>query len=106
MVHLLDARGDSLPTGQLGAHTTTVFRVSGDHAGEFYASCLDDRRAVVTGLYSNKEVAWRLAWSEQFYWLVSFGECGKQCLIRRRGRQGGGVPEYCVEVEDQFSLDC
>ena len=208
VVHLLDALGNSLPSRQLQAHTITVNQVSVDHAGEFYASCSDDGRAVVTGLYSdenthnfsmerpvtsiaidpiyarkdsgrrfmtgvedrltmhekvifgrykqevlcqgegpianirwrgrfaawvtdkgvrvydvveaktislvqkpagctsNKEVAWRLAWSDQFHLLVSFGDCVKQCLVKRRGEQGGGLPEYCVEVEGQFSLDC
>ena len=31
----------------------TSFQVSVDHAGEFYASCSDDGRVVVTGLYSD-----------------------------------------------------
>ena len=53
MVHLLDAMGNSLPARQLQAHTITVNQVSVDHAGEFYASCSDDGRVVVTGLYSD-----------------------------------------------------
>jgi hypothetical protein len=60
------------------------------------------------GAQANREVPWRIAWSDQFHMLVSFGDQVKQCVVRRRasGREGAGLPEYCVEVSGQFALDC
>jgi len=208
VVHLLDALGNSLPSRQLQAHTITVNQVSVDHAGEFYASCSDDGRVVITGLYSDdhtvdtsldrpvtsvaidpiyarkdsgrrfmtgaedqvvlhekvlfgrykqevlcqgegqvgsikwrgrfaawttskgvrvhdvvegktisliqrpasctpsKEVPWRIAWSDQFHLMVSFGDQVKVCVVKKRGGRVEGLPEFCVEVSGSFCLDC
>ena len=210
VIHLLDAMGNSLPARQSQAHTITVNQLSVDHAGEHYASCSEDGRILVTGLYSednsislnmerpvqsiaidpiyansssgkrfmsgvedklvmhekvifgrykqeilcqgegqvcnikwrgrfaawvtdkgvrvydvvqNKTISliqkpiscppnlacpWRIGWSDQFHLVVSFGDCVKTCVIlKRRSRaESQGLPEYCVEVEHQFSLDC
>ena len=210
VIHLLDAMGNSLPARQSQAHTITVNQLSVDHAGEYYASCSEDGRILVTGLYSednslainmerpvqsiaidpiyansnsgkrfmsgvddklvmhekvifgrykqeilcqgegqvcnikwrgrfaawvtdkgvrvydvvqNKTISliqkpiscppnlacpWRIGWSDQFHLVVSFGDCVKTCVILKRKSRGEsqGMPEYCVEVEHQFSLDC
>ena len=52
VIHLLDAMGNSLPSRQSQAHTITVNQLSVDHAGEYYASCSEDGRILVTGLYT------------------------------------------------------
>jgi len=51
-IHLLDAMGNCLPARQSQAHTIQVNQVSVDHDGEFYASCSDDGRVIVCGLYT------------------------------------------------------
>ena len=208
VVHLLDAMGNSLPARQAQAHTITVNQVSVDHAGEYYASCSDDGRVVVTGLVSDenahsfhmdrpvKSIAidpiysransgrrfmtgaedrlvlhektlfgrykqevlcqgegqvcnirwrgrfaawvtdkgvrvydvvegktisliqkplscppnlacpWRIGWADQFHLVVGFGDTVKSCAVVRRVTRGDNMPEFCVEVEHQFSLDC
>ena len=208
VIHLLDAMGNSLPSRQSQAHTITVNQLSVDHAGEYYASCSEDGRILVTGLYSedntvslnmerpvqsiaidpiyarsnsgkrfmsgvedklvmhekvifgrykqevlcqgegevnnikwrgrfaawvtdkgvrvydvvenrtisliqkpiscppNLACPWRIGWSDQFHLAVSFGDCVKTCVILKRRSRGEGMPEFCVEVEHQFSLDC
>ena len=58
---------------------------------------------------TNTEVPWRLAWADQFHFMASFADCVKLCEVKKRGGRGehsGGLPEYCVEVTGQFSLDC
>ena len=211
VIHLLDALGNCLPVSRPGqaGHTITVNQVSVDHAGEHYASCSDDGRIIVTGLYSdentlnfnmerpvqsiaidpiysrsnsgrrfmtgvddklimhekvifgrykqeilcqgegqvcnikwrgrfagwvtdkgvrvfdvveNKMISliqkppvscppnlacpWRIGWSDQFHLVVSFGDCVKSCVVKRRPSRGDNMPEFCVEVTHQFSLDC
>eukprot|EP00092_Neocalanus_flemingeri_P033946 GFUD01036912.1.p1 GENE.GFUD01036912.1~~GFUD01036912.1.p1 ORF type:complete len:874 (+),score=241.55 GFUD01036912.1:57-2678(+) len=208
VIHLLDAMGNSLPSRQAQAHTITVNQVSVDHAGEYYASCSDDGRVVVTGLYTdenthnfnmekpvksiaidpiyaransgkrfmtgvedklilhekvifsrykqdilcqgegsvcnikwrgrfaawvtdkgvrvydvveektisliqkppncpaNQSCPWRIGWSDQFSLVVSFGDTVKSCTVKKRTTRGENVPEYCVEVVHQFTLDC
>ena len=208
IIHLLDAMGNCLPSRQTQTHTITVNQVSVDHAGEYYASCSDDGRIVVTGLYSddntvnfnmerpvtsiaidpiyaransgrrfmtgvedklimhekvifgrykqevlcqgegqvcnirwrgrfaawvtdkgvrvfdvvemktisliqkpvscppNLACPWRIGWSDQFHLVVSFGDCVKSCVVKKRVRRSESVPEFCVEVSHQFSLDC
>jgi len=208
VIHLLDAMGNSLPSRQAQAHTITVNQVSVDHAGEYYASCSDDGRVVVTGLYTeenthnfnmdkpvksiaidpiyarpnsgrrfmtgvedklilhekvifsrykqdilchgegpvcnikwrgrfaawvtdkgvrvydvveektisliqkptncplNQSCPWRIGWSDQFSLVVSFGDTVKSCVVKKRASRGENMPEYCVEVAHQFTLDC
>jgi len=53
VIHLLDAMGNSLTSRTKHSHSVRVNQVSIDHAGEFYASCSNDGRVVVTGLYTD-----------------------------------------------------
>jgi len=208
VIHLLDAMGNSLPSRQAQAHTITVNQVSIDHAGEYYASCSDDGRILITGLYSEensynynfekpvKSIAidpiyaransgrrfmtgvedklilhekaffgnykqeilcqgegsvcnikwrgrfaawvtdkgvrvydviqektislvqkpptcpandvcpWRIGWSDQLNLVVSFGDTVKICKVKKRGGKSENMPDHCVEVAHQFTLDC
>jgi len=54
VIHLLDAMGNSLSSRTRHPHSVAVNEVSTDHAGEFYASCSNDGRVVVTGLYTEE----------------------------------------------------
>ncbi|XP_064614137.1 vacuolar protein sorting-associated protein 41 homolog [Liolophura sinensis] len=52
MIHILDHAGNNIRSKEIAAHTTTVNQISIDDAGDFMASCSDDGRVVITGLYT------------------------------------------------------
>lgn len=59
VIHLLDHEGNTVPIGgaegngkELQAHAVAVNRISVDAHGEYFASCSDDGRVLVRGLYS------------------------------------------------------
>ena len=56
----------------------------------------------------NLACPWRIAWSDQFNLVVSFGDCVKSCVVTKRTApaRSDNIPEFCVEVRHQFSLDC
>lgn len=59
VIHLLDHEGNTVPISQDGkdkelqAHAIAVNKISVDVNGDFIASCSDDGKVVVYGLYSN-----------------------------------------------------
>lgn len=59
VIHLLDHEGNTVPISQDGkdkelqAHAIAVNKISVDVNGEYIASCSDDGKVVVYGLYSN-----------------------------------------------------
>ena len=48
----------------------------------------------------NLACPWRIAWSDQFNLVVSFGDCVKTCVVTKRTApsRSDNVPEFCVEV--------
>ncbi|ELU13950.1 hypothetical protein CAPTEDRAFT_174173 [Capitella teleta] len=52
MIHILDHIGHNIRSKELPAHTTTVNQISIDDNGDYIASCSDDGRVVINGLYS------------------------------------------------------
>ena len=53
-IHLLDHLGNSIESKSLQAHTVAVNQISIDQNGDFIASCSDDGKVFVYGLYSNE----------------------------------------------------
>ncbi|CAH1788445.1 unnamed protein product [Owenia fusiformis] len=53
MIHILDHCGNNIVSKELPAHQTTVNQMSIDENGDFLASCSDDGRVVINGLYTN-----------------------------------------------------
>ncbi|KAK2146463.1 hypothetical protein LSH36_606g03004 [Paralvinella palmiformis] len=51
MIHILDHIGHNIRSKELPAHTTTVNQISIDDNGDYIASCSDDGRVVINGLY-------------------------------------------------------
>ena len=52
MIHILDHQGNNVGTKELQAHTVAVNQISIDDNGDFIASCSDDGKVFVHGLYS------------------------------------------------------
>nr|XP_033335981.1 vacuolar protein sorting-associated protein 41 homolog [Megalopta genalis] len=52
MIHLLDHQGNNIQSKSLQAHTVAVNQISIDHNGDFIASCSDDGKVFINGLYS------------------------------------------------------
>lgn len=50
-MHILDHQGTSVQK-ELKAHTVAVNQISVDRKGEFFATCSDDGKVVVHGLFS------------------------------------------------------
>ncbi|CAL1533068.1 unnamed protein product [Lymnaea stagnalis] len=57
-IHILDHIGNNIREKEILAHSTTVNQISIDDNGDFMASCSDDGRVIITGLYdeSNQTV--------------------------------------------------
>lgn len=54
MIHLLDHQGNNVKSKTLQAHTVAVNQISIDHNGDFIASCSDDGKVFIYGLYSTE----------------------------------------------------
>lgn len=59
VIHLLDHEGNTVPIApggerELQAHAIAVNRISVDHNGDYIASCSDDGKVLVYGLYCNE----------------------------------------------------
>lgn len=54
MIHLLDHQGNSIRNKELRAHTVAVNQISIDANGDFIASCSDDGKVFVYGLYTSE----------------------------------------------------
>lgn len=54
MIHLLDHQGNNIKSKTLQAHTVAVNQISIDHNGDFIASCSDDGKVFIYGLYSTE----------------------------------------------------
>ncbi|KAG7210413.1 hypothetical protein KM043_011945 [Ampulex compressa] len=54
MIHLLDHQGNNIQSKMLQAHTVAVNQISIDHNGDFIASCSDDGKVFIYGLYSTE----------------------------------------------------
>ncbi|XP_059151993.1 vacuolar protein sorting-associated protein 41 homolog isoform X2 [Physella acuta] len=52
-IYILDHIGNRISDKGITAHTTTVNQISIDANGDFMASCSDDGKVVITGLYSS-----------------------------------------------------
>ncbi|ESO87990.1 hypothetical protein LOTGIDRAFT_126722, partial [Lottia gigantea] len=52
MIHILDHIGNNVKGKEVQAHTTTVNQISIDDRGDYIASCSDDGRVTITGLYT------------------------------------------------------
>lgn len=52
MIHILDHIGNNIRDKEIMAHTTTVNQISIDQNGDYMASCSDDGRVIITGLYA------------------------------------------------------
>ncbi|XP_029675831.1 vacuolar protein sorting-associated protein 41 homolog isoform X2 [Formica exsecta] len=55
MIHLLDHQGNNVKSKTLQAHTVAVNQISIDHNGDFIASCSDDGKVFIYGLYSTED---------------------------------------------------
>ena len=53
-IHLLDHQGNNIQSKSLQAHTVAVNQISIDHNGDFIASCSDDGKVFIYGLYSTE----------------------------------------------------
>lgn len=51
-IQLLDHQGNNIQSKNLQAHTVAVNQISIDHNGDFIASCSDDGKVYIYGLYS------------------------------------------------------
>lgn len=51
-IHILDHQGNSIESKSLQAHTVAVNQISIDQNGDFIASCSNDGRVFIYGLYS------------------------------------------------------
>lgn len=54
MIHLLDHQGNNIQSKTLQAHIVAVNQISIDHNGDFIASCSDDGKVFIYGLYSTE----------------------------------------------------
>ncbi|XP_041366904.1 vacuolar protein sorting-associated protein 41 homolog [Gigantopelta aegis] len=54
VIYILDHIGNNVQDKEMNAHTTTVNEISIDDNGEYLASCSDDGRVVITGLYATE----------------------------------------------------
>ncbi|XP_076241786.1 vacuolar protein sorting-associated protein light [Calliopsis andreniformis] len=54
MIHLLDHQGNNIQSKSLQVHTVAVNQISIDHNGDFIASCSDDGKVFIYGLYSTE----------------------------------------------------
>lgn len=54
LVHVFDHQGNSVHVEHLRSHTVAVNQISLDLAGEFVATCSDDGKAYVYGLYTSE----------------------------------------------------
>ncbi|XP_048755315.1 vacuolar protein sorting-associated protein 41 homolog isoform X2 [Ostrea edulis] len=52
MIHIFDHAGNAVRDKEIAAHTTTVNQLSIDDNGDHVASCSDDGRVMISGLYS------------------------------------------------------
>ena len=52
VVHVLDHQGNNIRNKEFPSHTTTVNQISIDNYGEYVASCSEDGRVVINGLYN------------------------------------------------------
>ncbi|XP_048576551.1 vacuolar protein sorting-associated protein 41 homolog isoform X2 [Nematostella vectensis] len=54
VVHVMDHLGNSIRSKEFPSHTTAVNQISIDEKGDYIASCSDDGRVVINGLYSSE----------------------------------------------------
>lgn len=54
MIHLLDHQGNNIESRTLQAHTVAVNEISIDQKGDFIASCSDDGKVFIYGLYNRE----------------------------------------------------
>ncbi|XP_078376476.1 vacuolar protein sorting-associated protein 41 homolog isoform X2 [Oculina patagonica] len=54
VVHILDHQGNPSSSKKYPSHTTAINQISIDQSGDYIASCSDDGRVVINGLYSNE----------------------------------------------------
>ncbi|XP_076360932.1 vacuolar protein sorting-associated protein light isoform X2 [Tachypleus tridentatus] len=54
VIHILDHQGNNIRSKELLLHTTTVNQISIDENGDHIASCSDDGKVVIHGLYSSE----------------------------------------------------
>ncbi|XP_071478787.1 vacuolar protein sorting-associated protein 41 homolog [Diadema antillarum] len=54
VLHVLDHQGNTISGKEFTKHTTTVNQVSLDMNGDYLASCSDDGRVAITGLYEGE----------------------------------------------------
>ncbi|KAH9500097.1 Vacuolar protein sorting-associated protein 41 [Bulinus truncatus] len=52
-IHILDHIGNNIREKEISAHTTTVNQISIDANGDYLASCSDDGKVIITGLYNS-----------------------------------------------------
>ncbi|XP_065929628.1 vacuolar protein sorting-associated protein 41 homolog isoform X2 [Magallana gigas] len=52
MIHIFDHAGNAIRDKEIAAHTTTVNQLSIDDQGDHIASCSDDGRVMISGLYT------------------------------------------------------
>ncbi|XP_070565310.1 vacuolar protein sorting-associated protein 41 homolog [Ptychodera flava] len=55
IVHVLDHQGNSISNKEFASHTTTVNQISLDDNGDYIASCSDDGRVAINGLYETED---------------------------------------------------
>ncbi|XP_046388340.1 vacuolar protein sorting-associated protein 41 homolog [Ischnura elegans] len=53
-IHILDHQGNEVVDKQLGSHSVMVNQISIDHNGDFIASCSDDGKVLIIGLYTTE----------------------------------------------------
>ncbi|XP_048239189.1 vacuolar protein sorting-associated protein 41 homolog [Haliotis rufescens] len=54
VIHILDHSGNDIKSKELNAHTTTINQISIDDKGDFVASCSDDGKVIISGLYASE----------------------------------------------------
>ncbi|KXJ11617.1 Vacuolar protein sorting-associated protein 41-like [Exaiptasia diaphana] len=54
VVHVMDHLGNNIRSKEFPSHTTAVNQISIDEKGDYVASCSDDGRVVINGLYSSE----------------------------------------------------
>ncbi|PVD30846.1 hypothetical protein C0Q70_10121 [Pomacea canaliculata] len=54
MIFILDHTGNNIRDKEIMAHTTTVNQISIDEKGEYLASCSDDGKVMIAGLYGTE----------------------------------------------------
>lgn len=53
-IHILDHQGNKVESKSLQPHAVAVNQISIDQSGEYIASCSDDGRVFIYGLYSSE----------------------------------------------------